>query len=97
MNASSFTTLKVDPDGTTSVCVTLRPDAQISVQCRQDRPRVQLWISHGRADVTIVPSNPEAPTAEDVRVARQLAELFARYAAEVERLHTVSQSAAPAA
>ncbi|WP_344208901.1 hypothetical protein, partial [Actinomadura livida] len=83
MGAYSYTTLTVDPDGTTAVHVTLRPDEQISLLCLRDRGRAQLGISHARADVTITPTNPTAPTAQDVRVAHQLAELFARYAAEV--------------
>ena len=90
MNAYSYTTLIVDPDGTASVNVTLRPDEQVSLLCVRDRGRAQLSISHARADVTITPANPTAPTAEDLAVARRLAELFAQYAAEVERLHALN-------
>lgn len=97
MDAYSYTTLTVDPDGTAAVHVTLRPDEQVSLLCVRDRGRAQLAISHARADVTITPTNPTAPTAEDLAVARRLAELFARYSAEVERLHIAAQSDAPAA
>ncbi|XRQ07360.1 hypothetical protein ACN3XK_64465, partial [Actinomadura welshii] len=82
MGAYSYTTLTVDPDGTASVNVTLRPDEQISLLCVRDRG--QLVISHAQAHVTITPTNPTVPTAEDLAVARKLAESFARYAAEVE-------------
>ncbi|WP_433466830.1 hypothetical protein [Spirillospora sp. CA-128828] len=97
MDAYSYTTVNVDPDGTASVNVALRPDREVSVLCPRGRDRAQISISHAGARVVIMPTNPTAPTAEDLATARQLAELFARYAAEVERLHTASQSAAPAA
>ncbi|WP_149261580.1 hypothetical protein [Actinomadura sp. K4S16] len=83
----SYTTVSVDSDGASTVNVALRPDRDVSVLCARGRDRAQISISHARAHVTITPTNPTAPTAEDVATARQLAGLFARYAAEVERLH----------
>jgi len=91
MLSRSYTTVRVDQDGTTRIDVMLCPDEQASLWCVRDR--AQLVIKHGHADVTILASDPTAPTAEDVRVARKLAGLFARYAAEVERLHTRTSAA----
>ncbi|GAA0568742.1 hypothetical protein [Actinomadura livida] len=95
MGAYSYTTVNVDPDGTASVDVTLRPDERVSLLCMRDRG--QLVISHAQAHVTITPTNPTAPTAEDLAVAHKLAELFARYAAEVERLHVLNGASVPGA
>ena len=91
----SYTTVRVDPDGKTVVDVTLRPDRGVFVLCPQGHDRAQLSISHGRADVLIMPSDPVAPTAADVDAARKLAEMFARYAAEVERLHALNGASTP--
>lgn len=91
----SYTTVQVEPDGTASVYVSLRPDERLSLLCPRDRDRAQLWISHARADVTITPTNPTAPTAEDLATARRLAESFAQYAAEVERLHALNGASLP--
>jgi hypothetical protein len=88
----SYTTVLVEPDGSTLTHVSLHPDGRMSMMCPRGGDRAQITLSHARADVTIAPTNATAPTAEDLRVARQLAELFARYAAEVERLHTNSAS-----
>ncbi|WP_433465512.1 hypothetical protein [Spirillospora sp. CA-128828] len=93
----SHTTVMVEPDGTSVISVSLYPDGRMAMTCPTDGDRAQIWISHAGARVLIAPTNPEEPTAEDVRVARKFAEVFARYAAEVERLHTAAQSAAPAA
>jgi hypothetical protein len=90
----SYTTVSVDPDGTTTVDVTLRPDRDVSVLCPLGRDRAMISISHARAYVVITPTNPTAPTAEDIETARRLAELFGRYAAEVERLHALNGAAA---
>jgi len=46
--------------------------------------------------VSVAPTNPAAPTAEDIQIAHRLAESFAAYAAEVERLHVQNRTAEPA-
>ncbi|URM95288.1 hypothetical protein LUW76_13725 [Actinomadura madurae] len=86
----SYTTVSVDPDGKTAVSVSLLPDPTVRVWCEPGRDRVQMVIAHAGAEVFITPTAPEAPTAEDVTVARKLAESFAVYAAEVERLHAMN-------
>ncbi|MEU8117627.1 hypothetical protein AB0C21_02845 [Spirillospora sp. NPDC049024] len=87
-DSNSYTTVSVDPDGTSRIVVNLIPDRQMSVYCSHGGPRAQIAFMHAGANVTITPTDPAAPTAEDLATARRLAELFARYAAEVERLHT---------
>ncbi|MEV0667183.1 hypothetical protein ACIBI3_38815 [Actinomadura luteofluorescens] len=91
----SYTTLVVEPDGTSRVSVHLHPDHNMSVLCSEGRRRAQISFSHARADVIITPTTPEAPTAGDVATARQLAGLFGRYAAEVERLHALNVASMP--
>ncbi|MEU4824619.1 hypothetical protein AB0H37_22350 [Actinomadura sp. NPDC023710] len=88
----SHTTVMVEPDGTAVISVSLYPDGRMAMTCPTGVNRAQLWISHARARVLIAPTNPEAPTAEDVETARKLAEVFARYAAEVERLHALNDA-----
>ncbi|MFA1548802.1 hypothetical protein [Actinomadura chokoriensis] len=94
MDAYSYTTVQVDPDGTARVHVALHPGEDVRVYCTPGRDRAQISVMHARADVTFCPTNPTAPTAEDVRVARQLAESFATYAADVERLHVRNRAPA---
>ncbi|TDD23456.1 hypothetical protein E1287_38990 [Actinomadura sp. KC06] len=90
MASYSYTTVCVDPDGTARTSVHLHPDEQVSVLCGSGQKRAQISLSHASADVIITPTNPEAPTARDLAVARKLAESFARYPAEVERLHELN-------
>jgi hypothetical protein len=52
--------------------------------------RPHLHISHGDVYVNVSPCDPEAITAEDARIARELADKVAEYAAEIERLHAAS-------
>lgn len=96
MDAYSYTTVTVEPDGTATVHVSMRPDEQVRVWCTPGRDRAQISLAHARADVVITPTDPTAPTAGDVRVARRLAESFATFAAEVERLHVLNRAAEPA-
>ncbi|NVI86844.1 hypothetical protein [Actinomadura sp. BRA 177] len=96
MGAYSYTTVRVEPDGSAAVHVSLHPDASVSVLAGTGYDRAQISVSHARADVTFCPTNPTAPTSSDVRIARQLAESFATYAAEVERLHIENCTAEPA-
>ncbi|GAA2257043.1 MULTISPECIES: hypothetical protein [Actinomadura] len=91
----SFTTVRVDPDGTPAISVHLIPDRQMSVYCSDGGHRAQIAFIHAGANVTITPTNPESPTAEDLVTARRLAELFGRYVAEVERLHALSVASMP--
>jgi hypothetical protein len=90
----SYTTVSVDPDGTSRVSVHLIPNREMSVYCSPGGHRAQIAFMHAGANVTVTPTNPTAPTVEDVKTARQLADLFARYAAEVERLHALNGAAA---
>lgn len=90
MRSYSYTTVVVEPDGTARTSVNVYPDESLRVLCTTGGPRAQISLDHAGASVLIVPTNAEAPTAEDVRAARRLAESFAVYAAEVERLHATS-------
>ncbi|NVI91975.1 hypothetical protein [Actinomadura sp. BRA 177] len=87
MRPYSFTTVTVEADGTAKVGVSMHPDEEMRIYCTPGRDRAQISVMHARADVMIGPTNPTAPTAGDVQIARQLATAFATYAAEVERLH----------
>ncbi|NVI90817.1 hypothetical protein [Actinomadura sp. BRA 177] len=90
MGAYSYTTVQVEPDGTALTSVSIYPDERVSVLCPRGKNRAQISITHSYAHVIIAPARATSPTAEDVRVARKLAESFAAYAAEVERLHTLN-------
>jgi hypothetical protein len=49
-----------------------------------------LHVSHGDVSVGFGPCVPGQVTAEDARIARELADKAAEYAAEIERLHAAS-------
>jgi hypothetical protein len=49
-----------------------------------------LHVSHGDVSVGFSPCVPGQVTAEDARIARELASKAAEYAAEIERLHVAS-------
>ena len=53
-----------------------------------DKPH--LHISHGDVSAGFSPCDPGQVTAEDARIARELADKAAEYAAEIERLHAAS-------
>ena len=95
MDAYSYTTVQVEPDGSARVHVSMYLDESVSVLTATGRGRAQISMRHARADVTVGPTNPTAPTAGDVQIARRLAESFATYAAEVERLHVETRAAEP--
>lgn len=90
MGAYSYTTVVVEPDGSARVTVSMHPDERLSVLLAVGYERAQISLTHANADLIIAPTNAAAPTVEDVLVARKIAESFATYAAEVERLHTAS-------
>ncbi|MFG1857885.1 hypothetical protein ACGFJT_39040 [Actinomadura geliboluensis] len=90
MDTYSYTTVQVEPDGTALTSVSMHPDERVSVLCPRGKNRAQISITHSYAHLTIAPTKATSPTAEDVRVARRLAESFAAYAAEVERLHALN-------
>src|SRR5437868_9391613 len=92
--AYSYTTVSVETDGTAAVSVSLQTDERVSVLCGTGRDRAQISVWHAGAHVTVCPTNASAPTAGDVQVARLLAESFAVYAAEVERLHDLNTAPA---
>ncbi|CNF22348.1 Uncharacterised protein [Mycobacterium tuberculosis] len=96
MDAYSYTTVQVEPDGSARVHVSLYPDESVSVVAVTGRERAQISVRHANASVSIVPTNAAAPTSGDVQIARQLATAFATYAAEVERLHVENRAAEPA-
>ncbi|TMQ93992.1 hypothetical protein ETD83_24555 [Actinomadura soli] len=84
----------MDADGTARTSVTLHPDEFAPVLCPRGRDRALISVTHAAADVVICPPDSAAPSAADVRFARKLAESFAAYAAEVERLHALTTPAA---
>jgi hypothetical protein len=53
-----------------------------------DQPH--LHLSYGDVSVSIGPCTPGRVTAEDARIARELADRAGQYAAEIERLHAAS-------
>jgi hypothetical protein len=63
-----------------------------------DEGRPHLHIAHGEVSVSISPPD-ETVTAQDVVIARRLAEQAAEYAAEIQRLreHQQADSAGPTA
>jgi hypothetical protein len=96
----AYTTISADPGEPARVGVSFYLDgrAWISVNGR-DTDRPHLAVSLGEVSVSIAPV-PGQATAEAARIARELAENAAVYAAEVERLCTAStatQSGAAAA
>lgn len=92
MGSYSYTTVSVQPDGKARVSVALHPDESMVVLCSQGGARAQIAVLHCDASVTVCPTDPQAPTGADVRAARELAERFAAYADEVERLHQINQA-----
>ncbi|TDC55353.1 hypothetical protein E1281_13005 [Actinomadura sp. KC345] len=96
MDSYSYTTVQVEPDGSALTSVCMRPDERMSVLYPRGKNRAQISITHANAYMLVTPTRPTAPTAEDVRVARKLAESFAAYAAEVERLHVENGGSEPA-
>ncbi|TDE29000.1 hypothetical protein [Actinomadura sp. 6K520] len=97
MGSYSYTSVQVEPDGTALTSVIMYPDERVSVLVPRGKNRAQISVTHCRAHVLIAPTRATAPTAEDVQVARKLAESFAAYAAEVERLHSLNGVAAESA
>jgi hypothetical protein len=49
-----------------------------------------LHISHSDVSASFGPRDPATVTAEDARIARELADKATEYAAEIERLHAAS-------
>ena len=84
----TYTTIKSEPGQPARIDVLVYPDEAVRIRvCGLDEGKPQLWISYGDADVTFLPTLG-AVTATDARVARELADKAATYAAAVERLHT---------
>jgi hypothetical protein len=84
----TFTTLSADLGKPVRVGVAFHLDGRAWVAvpgAGTDRPH--LHISHGDVVVRFCPCDPAAVTAEDARIARELAAKAAEYAAEIERLH----------
>ena len=54
-----------------------------------------LHIAHGDVSVSFLPCARSTITAEDARIARELAAKAAAYAAEIERLHGASTATEP--
>jgi hypothetical protein len=74
-------------DGTAKVQSYVRLTASTYIHCctYADEAPI-LTIQDGAADITITNPGRGEVTGEDVRYGRQLAEVVARYAAELERL-----------
>jgi hypothetical protein len=88
---SSHTTVSVHPGQPVrvGVCFFLDGRAWIAVPgAGTEEPH--LHLSHGEVSVSICPCAPGRVTAEDARIARELAVKAAEYAAEIERLHAAS-------
>jgi len=93
----TYTTISAGPGEPTHITVSFYLDdaAWITVY-GAGKGRPQLGIAHGEVSVNIAPRAEGIGTAEDVRIARTLADKAAAYAAEVERL-AASTDAGPAA
>lgn len=87
LGAYSYTTITMQQGEPPRVSVTVLADRSVGVLCPAGRDRAQISIDHAGAHVLFAPQDARAPSAEDVEVARQLAEAFAVYADEVARLH----------
>jgi hypothetical protein len=92
----TYTTIQAGPDEPVRIGVLCYLDDAASIRvCGQDNDRPQLWIAHGDVSVTILPTLGQV-TAADARIARDLADKAAAYAAEVERLRAEHDAKAAA-
>jgi hypothetical protein len=62
-----------------------------------DTDKPHLLISHGDVSARISPADPDHVTEQDARIARQLADQAAAYAAAIERLAAAQQAGNAAA
>lgn len=93
----TYTTLSAQPGEPVRVGVSFYLDAHAWIAaCGLRDGSLHLSIKHGDVSVSIAP-RPGQPTAEDARIARELAEQAAAYAAEVERRASTTASAGMAA
>ncbi len=86
----TYTTISADPGEPARVGVSFYLDGRAWINVNGlDTNRPHLAISLGEVSVRIAPA-PGRATAEDARIARELADKAAMYAAEVERLCAAS-------
>jgi hypothetical protein len=85
----SYTTISAHPGEPVKVAVSFYLDHHAWIAaCGAENGRPHLAVSHGDVAVSIAPARRGEVTAEDARIARELADEAARYAAEIERLAT---------
>jgi hypothetical protein len=93
----THTTLSAHPGEPVRVQVSFYLDYHAWIAaCGSENGRPHLAVSHGDVAVSIAPARCGEVTAEDARIARELADEAAKYAAEVERLAAASDSSAAA-
>jgi hypothetical protein len=82
----AYTTISTDPGEPGRIGVSFHLDSRAWITfCGQKDGRPQMSVSLGEVSVTICPA-PGPATAEDARIARDLASKAADYAAAVEQL-----------
>jgi hypothetical protein len=92
----TYTTMSAQPGEPTRVGVSFYLDrhAWITVS-GVEAGRPGLSIAHGDVSVRVGPSDPDAVTEQDARIARSLADQAATYAAEIERLSAGNDAGGP--
>ena len=92
----SYITLSGGKDEPVRSSVSFHLDSQVWIAVPgAGTARPHLHISYGDVSVSFLPCAPSAVTAEDARIARDLAAKAATYAAEIERLHVASSATEP--
>jgi len=87
----TYTTLSAGPDRPVRVGVSFHLDSQAwFVVPGAGTGQPHLHVSHGNVSADFGPCVPGQVTAEDARIARELADKAAEYAAEIARLHAAS-------
>jgi hypothetical protein len=90
----TYTTIQAGPGEPVRIGVLCYLDDAASIRvCGQGDDRPHLWIAHGDVSVSILPTLGQV-TEADARIARDLADKAAAYAAEVERLRTEHEAKA---
>jgi hypothetical protein len=92
----TYTTIRSQPDDRIRIDVLVYPDDAVRIRvCGLDEDKPQFWIAYGDVDVTFLPTSGQI-TETDARIARELPDKAAIYAAEVERLHAEHEARAAA-
>jgi hypothetical protein len=83
----TYTTLSAHPGEPVKVAVSFYLDQHAWIAaCGTGTGRPHLSVSHGDVSVSIAPARTGQVTGQDARLAREVADQAATYAAEVERL-----------